>query len=333
MIKIYKYLVVSFLMLNLNSYAQDPIFTQFFLIPETQNPSFTGFLESTSAGVFHRSQWVNLNLKVDTDYAYLSTWSENARSGIGINFLNHRESFTGYNYLQANLNYAYSVQLDYDWYFRPGIEIGYGSKSFGFQNLVLGDQLNIANESINPTTIDPIQLKNQIHFFNISAGLLFHTEDFWIGTSVKHLNRPNISLTKEGNVPLDMFFSVTTGYEFDIARYIDPLFLPYETRMMFTANFMKQAQYNRLDVGTAFIFKNLSLGTTFALNPMPQSNNSHLLTSINFFTGLQYEEFKIGLSYDAITSKIGKTGGIFELGLVYQFDVDARKCFGCPINE
>jgi hypothetical protein len=41
----------------------------------------------------------------------------------------------------------------------------------------------------------------------------------------------------------------------------------------------------------------------------------------------------VGLSYDAITSKIGKSGGTFELGLVYQFDLDARKCFGCPINE
>jgi hypothetical protein len=103
--------------------------------------------------------------------------------------------------------------------------------------------------------------------------------------------------------------------------------------MMLTANFMKQAQYNRLDIGTALIFNNLSLGSTFALNPMPQSSTSPLLTSVNFFTGLQYENFKIGLSYDAITSKIGKSGGTFELGLVYQFDLDARKCFGCPINE
>jgi hypothetical protein len=68
-------------------------------------------------------------------------------------------------------------------------------------------------------------------------------------------------------------------------------------------------------------------------NTPPQSSTSPLLTSVNFFTGLQYENFKIGLSYDAITSKIGKSGGTFELGLVYQFDLDARKCFGCPINE
>jgi hypothetical protein len=50
-------------------------------------------------------------------------------------------------------NQAYNVQLDYDWYFRPGIEVGFGSKSFGFQNLVLGDQINIGNETINPISI------------------------------------------------------------------------------------------------------------------------------------------------------------------------------------
>ena len=47
MTKLYTYIVFGFLMLGVKSYAQDPIFTQYFLIPETQNPSFTGFLEST----------------------------------------------------------------------------------------------------------------------------------------------------------------------------------------------------------------------------------------------------------------------------------------------
>ena len=50
-------------------------------------------------------------------------------------------------------------------------------------------------------------------------------------------------------------------------------------------------------------------------------------------SNIPFGSLKIGLSYDAITSKIGKSGGTFELGLVYQFDLDARKCFGCPINE
>jgi type IX secretion system PorP/SprF family membrane protein len=310
--------------------AQDPIFTQYFLVPESLNPSFTGLLETTSAGVIHRSQWTNLNYKIDTDYAYFSTWSENNQSGIGVNFLNHRENFTGYNFLQANINYSYRVELNYEWYFRPGIEIGYGSKSFGFQNLILRDQINLSNETISPVSIDPLQLNNRIHFINISTGLLFYTDNFWIGSAIKHLNRPNISIAEEGNIPLDMFYNISTGYEFNLSDIIETGFLPYETRMMVTGNFMDQGGYNRLDIGTSIIFSQLVIGATAALNPIKKTDQSHTLTSINLFSGLQYEKFKIGFSYDINTSKIGRTGGVFELGLVYQFDVEARKCFGCP---
>lgn len=310
--------------------AQDPIFTQYFLVPESLNPSFTGLLETTSAGVIHRSQWTNLNYKIDTDYAYFSTWSENNQSGIGVNFLNHRENFTGYNFLQANINYSYRVELNYEWYFRPGIEIGYGSKSFGFQNLILRDQINLSNETISPVSIDPLQLNNRIHFINISTGLLFYTDNFWIGSAIKHLNRPNISIAEEGNIPLDMFYNISTGYEFNLSDIIETGFLPYETRMMVTGNFMDQGGYNRLDIGTSIIFSQLVIGATAALNPVKKTDQSHTLTSINLFSGLQYEKFKIGFSYDINTSKIGRTGGVFELGLVYQFDVEARKCFGCP---
>jgi hypothetical protein len=41
-----------------------------FLVPETLNPGFTGFMETTYAGILHREQWPDLDLKVDTDYAF-----------------------------------------------------------------------------------------------------------------------------------------------------------------------------------------------------------------------------------------------------------------------
>uniref|UniRef100_UPI00404737C5 type IX secretion system membrane protein PorP/SprF n=1 Tax=Flavobacterium sp. TaxID=239 RepID=UPI00404737C5 len=81
------------------------------------------------------------------------------------------------------------------------MEVGYGSKSFGFQNLILRDQINIDTEIINPTSIDPLQLNNRIHFIDISTGLLFYTENIWIGTAIKHLNKPNIAIAEEGNIP------------------------------------------------------------------------------------------------------------------------------------
>jgi type IX secretion system PorP/SprF family membrane protein len=309
--------------------AQDPIFTQYFLIPETLNPGFSGFMETTYTGIIHREQWPDLNLKIDTDYAFVNTWNESMNSGFGISVLNQRENITNYNFTQINANYAYRVRINDDWYFRPALEAGFGLKSFAFQNLLLEDQINIKTGIINTSSIDPLLRNDKVSFFDVTAGMVFNTEDLWIGLSMKHLNKPNISFTTDGNVPLDTFFSLSTGYEFLLADYIDVQFFPYATKMFITSNYMQQGRYNRLDVGASILFEKMFFGATAVTNPSKNGIDSHLLTSVNLFTGLQYEHLKFGLSYDLNTSKIGKTGGIYELSLTYQFNLDI-KCFGCP---
>ena len=309
--------------------AQDPIFTQYFMVPETLNPGFTGFLETTNAGILHRTQWPDLNFRVDTDFGFINTWLENANSGIGVSVLNHREKFTNYNFTQVNFNYAYRVQLNDDWFFRPAIEMGFGNKSYGFQNIVLEDQINIGQGTINTSSVDPLLLSDKVTFFDFSAGMLLNNENAWFGLSLKHINKPNISFSNIGNIPLQMFFSANAGYEFLLGDYIDITYFPYETKMLLTSNYMHQGEYSRFDLGTGLVFKKFFFGVSAATNPGRKTNNSHFLTSVNAFGGLQYEHFKFGYSYDFNTSKIGKTGGIYELSVTYQFDLNV-KCFGCP---
>ncbi len=321
--------LIAFLNFYSSAHAQDPIFTQYFMVPETLNPGFTGFLETTSVGVLHRTQWPDLNFRVDTEFAFLNTWLEEANSGIGISVLNHREKFTDYNFTQVNANYAYRVKLTDEWYFRPAIEIGIGNKSFGFQNVILGDQLNLGQGTINQSSVDPLQLKEKVNFFDFSAGMLFNNENAWFGASLKHINKPNITFAVNGNIPLDVFVSANAGYELLISDYSISSFLPNDTKLLMTANFMKQGDYNRLDIGSGLIFKKLFFGATAAINPVRNSPNSHVLTSINAFGGLHYDHFKFGYSYDFNTSKIGRTGGIYELSLIYRFEL-IEKCISCP---
>lgn len=309
--------------------AQDPVFTQYFLVPETLNPGFSGFMETTYAGIIHREQWPDLDLKIDTDYVFVNTWNENMNSGYGISILNQRENATNYNFTQVNANYAYRVRISDDWDFRPAIEIGFGLKSFAFQNLLLADQINIRTGIVNTNSIDPLLSTDKVSFFDATAGMVFNTENMWIGLSMKHLNKPNISFTQDGNVPLNTFFSLSTGYEFPLANYIDVKFFPYATKMFVTSNYMQQGRYNRLDIGASILFEKMFFGATAVTNPAKNGINSQLLTSVNLFTGLQYDRLRLGIAYDLNTTKIGKTGGIYELSLTYQFSLDV-KCFGCP---
>jgi type IX secretion system PorP/SprF family membrane protein len=309
--------------------AQDPVFTQYFLIPESLNPGFSGFMETTYTGIIHREQWPDLDLKINTDYAFVNTWSEKMNSGIGLSVLNQRENATNYNFTQINANYTYKVRISDDWDFRPAIEVGFGLKSFAFQNLLLEDQINIRTGNNNSSSIDPSLKNDKVNFFDVTAGMVFNTENLWIGLSMKHLNKPNISFNTDRNLPLDTFFSLSSGYEFLLADYIDVQFFPYATKMFVTSNYMQQGRFNRLDIGTSILFEKMFFGATAVTNPAKNGINSHVLSSVNFFTGLQYDHLRLGLSYDLNTSKIGKTGGVYELSLTYQFNLD-KKCFGCP---
>jgi len=87
--------------------------------------------------------------------------------------------------------------------------------------------------------------------------------------------------------------------------------------IMMQVNYMQQGQYNRLDIGSIFQLNQFIVGITAATNPARNDLNSHLLTSINTFIGLEYTQYRFGLSYDINTSKIGNTLGVYEFSLTY----------------
>lgn len=325
--KIKLLLLVVVLSITSSASAQDPVFTQYFLVPQTLNPGFTGILEDWHAGIIHRTQWPNGQRQIDTDFAFINT-PVGLNSGIGITLLSNREKFTNYNLTQVNATYSYKVELNEDWYFRPGLEVGFGRKDFNFGGLILEDQINRNTGAIRDQSIDPSLRNQNINFVDFNAGMLFNTEDQWIGATIKHLNKPDISFTGERNLPLEMFFSLHGGWEFDIYG-IRSSFLPEGSRMLMTFNYMQQGEYNRLDAGTAMIFKDWTIGATIASNPFRKATNSHFVTSVNPFVSLQMQHFIFGLSYDANTSNVGQTRGVFELALTYQVNLHL-KCWGCP---
>ncbi len=306
-------------------FSQDPIFSQAFLVPETINPSFTGALRSTKVGVIHKSQWLNFGLKVDTNFAYFDTWFEGYRSGIGLNFLNHTESLNGYAFNQLNFNYTYVVNLNDTWYMRPSVSVGYGVKDYGFQDLLLGDQIGISTGSviIAPTN-DPVSLYSRISFFDFGSSIIFNNDNSWVGLTLRHLNKPNISMTEAGTVPLNIFLSVHANIEFPLFKFANNRFSD-KNSLYILSNFMMQDLYNRFDIGTQYVYNNMmSFGFLLITSPLKIHETSETITSFNLFAGFKLNGFKFGYSYDANVGKIGQTGGIHEVSLTYDFSINRR---------
>ncbi|MEY4834523.1 MAG: hypothetical protein RI980_638 [Bacteroidota bacterium] len=324
--KLNLYTALLFLFSCLHLQAQDPVFTQFLLVPETLNPAFTGAASAWNAGLLHRSQWPDGNRRIDTQYGFANNLVDD-NIGIGLTVLNHREVFTDYNFFQINGAFSYRVDINYDWRLRLGIEGGYGRKDFNFGNLLLEDQININTGAISGSSIDPGYLKNKnnINFVDFSAGVLVDQENAWFGATLKHLGRPDISFTENGNVPLDLYFTLHGGYFFELNN-TPFMILPQDSNLLFSFNYMRQSQYNRLDFSTSLEMNTFAFGIIASTNPEGKSPNSHILTSLNPFVSMRAGELKLGYSYDLNTSKLGNGQGVHELSLTWQSSHTCRDC-------
>ena len=307
------------------TYGQDVIFSQNFLVPETINTSFTGALRSSKMGSVHRSQWRNSNFKTSSNFVFFDTWFEGYKTGLGVSFLNQTESASTYTFNQINFNYSMAFQISENWFFRPSISLGFGMKNYGFQNLLLEDQINLSNGNINTSTLDPLLLSSGKNFFDFSSSILFNNENSWAGLTIKHLNKPNISFTENGNVPLDVFISAH-------ANILLPIFNNYrndfsgKSKLFLLSNLMLQGKFNRLDLGIQYVVDNLfSIGILAATNPIQNTNQNMFISSVSSFAGLRWNGFRFGYSYDINTSKLLNTGGIHEFSVSYDFNVNIRR--------
>lgn len=306
--------------------AQDPIFTQYMLVPEIINPAFTGIANAWNAGIINRRQWPDGNRRMDTRFGYVNNMATD-QLAVGGTILNHHEVFTDYNYYQLNTAVSYRVELDDEWRLRFGVEGGYGFKNFNFGGLLLEDQINIDDGSTSAGSIDPGVLNgaNKIDFLDFSGGIVLDKENMWFGAALKHLNRPDISFTENGNVPLDLFLTVHGGYYLTLDS--SPLsFLPDNSDVFFTFNYMRQSQYNRLDIGGIMELPMFSFGVMAVTNPEGKSNNSHFITSVNPIISMKLGSFTFGYSYDLNISRIGNTQGVHELSLTWQSNHTCNKC-------
>ena len=297
-------------------FSQDPVFTQFYNIPESMNPAFAGGGGGSEIGVLNRTQWPGLDYSLNSQFFYFDNYIESYNSGLELTILNQVETVTRYNYTQISLNYSYRVQLNNEWFFIPGLSVGFGNKDYAFNNLVLEDQILINSGIINFDSKDPFLLNESKSILDIGAGFIIFNENIWFGGSFKHLNTPDISFESDGEVKLKPFISIHGGYKLPLNQR----FSRSEMNLYINFNYMNQNEYDRLDIGSKFQINDFTIGAFGTLAPTSVQNDSHKLTSVNFITNLDYRQFSFGYSYDLNTSSLRKTKGVFEISVSYKFD-------------
>ena len=109
-----------------------------------------------------------------------------------------------------------------------------------------------------------------------------NNENMFFGLSVKHLNKPNISLNNDSNDKKDIYISVQAGYEMDI-NPLGQSFLPEDSYLFFYSSFSKQASKSRISLYQEILLDNFSLGINQHLNSYKDSGLGAIGTSASVF--------------------------------------------------
>jgi type IX secretion system PorP/SprF family membrane protein len=316
--------------------AQDPNFSQFFASPLTLNPALTGKFD----GVYriagnYRNQWPSINnayttATVSADFGILKDRvPELDQFGVGIMGFTDRAGNGVLTNNYAAISLAYHKGIDEDGYHQigAGFQGTYINKRLDLTKVFFQDQLTpfgftgVTSESFSDQQVN-------LSYFDLNAGVLYNGStngynNFYIGASMYHLNRPKETFQK-GNYLLSARTTIQAGGRIPMGPY---------NFLHVAANHSMQAKAHNTMVGGAY-----------ALNVNQDESNP---TNVYFgswfrfgdaiipYMGLEFGEWHFGASYDVNVSSLkpasNSRGGV-EVSLIYikrPVDPNAKK-LNCP---
>jgi type IX secretion system PorP/SprF family membrane protein len=318
------------------SAAQDPNFSQFFASPLTLNPALTGKFD----GVYriagnYRNQWPSINnayttATVSADFSILKNRiSELDQFGVGLMGFTDRAGNGVLTNNYAALSVAYHKGLDEDGYHQigAGFQGTYISKRLDITKVVFADQLTpfgftgVTSESFTDQQVN-------LNYFDLNAGVLYNGStngynNFYIGASMYHINRPKESFQK-GNYLLNTRTTLQAGGRIPVGPY---------NSLHVAANHSMQAKAHNTMVGGAYAL-NLNQDESIPTN-VYFGSWFRFGDAIIPYVGLEFGEWHLGASYDVNISSLkpaSNSRGGMEVSLIYikrPVDPNAKK-LNCP---
>ena len=321
--------------------AQDPNFSQFFVSPLTLNPALTGkFNGDFRIAGNYRDQWPSISKAfitstVSVDFPILrGRLSELDTWGVGVMAMTDK---TANGILSTNLisiTTAYHKGLDEDGLHQIGVGFQgtYNTKRLDGTKLNFEDELDQFGGWSNPT--EELSINDQelnLSYFDVSAGVLYNGStdgynNFYLGVSAYHLNKPQESFTG------DIFYTLSQRYTVHAGGAIP---IGDATRTVYLSSlYSHQAGANNIVIGGA-------LG--FALNDEPENPSNfyagvwtrfnNVNDAIIPYIGLEFNGFRLGASYDVNISSLktaSQSRGGLEVSLIFIKRPPGYKGVPCP---
>ncbi|MBN9297426.1 MAG: PorP/SprF family type IX secretion system membrane protein [Filimonas sp.] len=297
--------------------AQDPNFSQYFSSPLCVNPANTGFFYGSQriVGNYRRQWWgagepfTTATISFD---AKIPMGAEgNDKLGIGVMALNDKAAGGLMKSNYFSLSGAYHKALDDEGHTSLGLgfQASYVNKIVDLTNASFSNQFTSGGFDLSLPTGENYLAGSTAHF-DVSTGLLFKHDDenknYYFGVSYFHVTKPKESIINDNNTRVAPRLSAQAGFSTSIG----------ENRIFLSAMFQNQAKVNMYALGGAFAYA------------LPSNNNDvswyiggwYGNTNLYPYTGLQFNNFQFGITYDIITTQLktaSQKNGSFELSMNY----------------
>lgn len=290
-----------------NSSAQDPYFSQFFMNPVYMNPAYAGTMKVPRAGVQYRNQWPAMSNAYTTYFASFDTYLPKIKSGIG--FLMYQDVQGDGIFTQSSFKAIYSkeIQISQDWTMYGSLTSGAQMNALNFNRLIFPDGLDAIYGQNLPTNETLPENNNRI-FPDFGAGILVFNGKYFFGLAADHLSEPNQSMYSAYPIPLSR--KLTAHIEVNI-----PWHKPGHLRKYyaFNPNVIVQSQGNEQNI-TFGVYANRK-GFSFGIWNRQTTRKS---TDVIVMAGFMGKQLKTAITYDANIRGVGlKSHGSVEISIAF----------------
>jgi type IX secretion system PorP/SprF family membrane protein len=328
-----RYLAICgfFLAMSSSLKAQDPQYTQFYANQQMLNPAFAGAALGPRVCLNYRAQWAQIpgsfrQTAIGYDQPLMFGQS---LQGVGLLINSDRAGEGNLSKIDILANYSFALQFGrrgHEQYLRFGLGGGIQQSSIDFQKLRFSDQIDPVEGFVlatNEPAVEKARFTPDVNF-----GMAYYNKHAWVGISAHHLTEPHqtfISNLRDNSTKLPRRYTVTGGLRFPVGQPNDPERITISPAFLF----MKQRNFNQLNVGTYVTVEPMVFGVWYRSN-FNNFNGSFISSDmVAGLIGFRQGIFSIGYSYDYTVSRLtnGISGGSHELAVVVEFERNKPSVF------
>jgi type IX secretion system PorP/SprF family membrane protein len=281
--------------------AQDPTFTQFYANPVYMNPALAGSSGCPRVALNYRNEWPQLTGNYVTYAAAYDSYFKNISGGVGLVAMHDMQGQGTIQTSMLGASYSYYLKVNRKFRLMFGTQAAYYQKYLDWSKLTFGDMIDPRRGFIYQTGDVP-RGNGRRGFFDVSAGMVGFSKNFYFGAAFHHLNRPDESLILgQSRLPIKITGHIGANIKLgQRGRYSSTTFL--------SPNIIYQNQngFQQLNVGAYLKYESFTIGAWY------RNKDAFILT-----IGINTDNYRIGYSYDLTVSPLGNgvSGGSHEVSL------------------